>query len=72
HSQAEELARHFTASLFTYLIPSSRREEPNVLRHLTMDTADATVQGTGAGGRVLLLPFPGMQGHANPMLQLGR
>ncbi|KAF7013634.1 hypothetical protein CFC21_027704 [Triticum aestivum] len=37
-----------------------------------MDTADATVQGTGAGGRVLLLPFPGMQGHANPMLQLGR
>ncbi|KAM3392669.1 hypothetical protein ACQJBY_013688 [Aegilops geniculata] len=35
-----------------------------------MDTAVTTVQG--AGGRVLLLPFPGMQGHANPMLQLGR
>ncbi|KAF6999027.1 hypothetical protein CFC21_015101 [Triticum aestivum] len=33
-----------------------------------MDSADTTV----AGGRVLLLPFPGMQGHANPMLQLGR
>ncbi|KAM3372541.1 hypothetical protein ACQJBY_019435 [Aegilops geniculata] len=37
-----------------------------------MDTAVTTVQGIGAGGRVLLLPFPGMQGHANPMLQLGR
>ncbi|KAI4968201.1 hypothetical protein ZWY2020_005313 [Hordeum vulgare] len=35
-----------------------------------MDAAVTTVQGTG--GRVLLLPFPGMQGHANPMLQLGR
>ncbi|XP_047069398.1 UDP-glucosyltransferase UGT13248-like [Lolium rigidum] len=35
---------------------------------------DTTVQGSGSGGggRVLLLPFPGMQGHANPMLQLGR
>ncbi|XP_044969308.1 UDP-glucosyltransferase UGT13248-like [Hordeum vulgare subsp. vulgare] len=35
-----------------------------------MDAAVTTVQATG--GRVLLLPFPGMQGHANPMLQLGR
>ncbi|KAK1677387.1 hypothetical protein QYE76_038235 [Lolium multiflorum] len=32
---------------------------------------DTTVQLGGGGGRVLLLPFPGMQGHANPMLQLG-
>ena len=30
---------------------------------------DAVVHGLGA--RVLLLPFPGMQGHANPMIQLG-
>jgi hypothetical protein len=37
-----------------------------------MDSPDTTVQLTGGGGRVLLLPFPGMQGHANPMLQLGR
>jgi hypothetical protein len=33
---------------------------------------DTTVHGGGGGGRVLLVPFPGMQGHANPMLQLGR
>ncbi|KAM0878669.1 hypothetical protein ACQ4PT_034737 [Festuca glaucescens] len=38
-----------------------------------MDSPDTTVQVSGVGGgRVLLLPFPGMQGHANPMLQLGR
>jgi UDP:flavonoid glycosyltransferase YjiC (YdhE family) len=24
------------------------------------------------GSNVLLLPFPGFQGHANPMLQFGR
>jgi hypothetical protein len=29
-------------------------------------------KGSGSGSaHVLLLPFPGMQGHANPMLQLG-
>ncbi|KAF0887812.1 hypothetical protein E2562_004034 [Oryza meyeriana var. granulata] len=33
------------------------------------DSADTTVVNGGAN--VLLLPFPGMQGHANPMLQLG-
>ncbi|KAL6841024.1 hypothetical protein ACP4OV_028993 [Aristida adscensionis] len=42
-----------------------------------MDGTDATVEvggngGGGGGAHVLLLPFPGMQGHANPMLQLGR
>lgn len=41
-----------------------------------MDSANNAVQagggGGGGGGHVLLLPFPGMQGHANPMLQLGR
>ncbi|RCV32876.1 hypothetical protein SETIT_7G038300v2 [Setaria italica] len=41
-----------------------------------MDGAVTTVvvQGgaaDGSGVHVLLLPFPGMQGHANPMLQLG-
>uniref|UniRef100_A0A0D9W2N4 Glycosyltransferase n=1 Tax=Leersia perrieri TaxID=77586 RepID=A0A0D9W2N4_9ORYZ len=34
------------------------------------DSTNTTVNG--GGGYVLLLPFPGMQGHANPMLQLGR
>ncbi|KAM0890438.1 hypothetical protein ACQ4PT_027067 [Festuca glaucescens] len=37
-----------------------------------MDSAGTTVQVVVGGGRVLLLPFPGMQGHANPMLQFGR
>ncbi|KAJ1254819.1 hypothetical protein BS78_K321600 [Paspalum vaginatum] len=36
----------------------------------TMDGAATTVDVHG-GAHVLLLPFPGMQGHANPMLQLG-
>jgi hypothetical protein len=40
-----------------------------------MDGAATTgVQGgaaDGSGAHILLLPFPGMQGHANPMLQLG-
>jgi hypothetical protein len=35
-------------------------------------TTTTAVQGGGGGSHVLLLPFPGMQGHANPMLQLGR
>ncbi|TVU07284.1 hypothetical protein EJB05_47333, partial [Eragrostis curvula] len=38
--------------------------------HTAMEGSRNTVQGSGA--HVLLLPFPGMQGHANPMLQLGR
>ncbi|KQJ81835.1 UDP-glucosyltransferase UGT13248 isoform X2 [Brachypodium distachyon] len=39
-----------------------------------MDSINTTAQRSigGGGGHVLLLPFPGMQGHANPMLQLGR
>ncbi|CAD6211653.1 unnamed protein product [Miscanthus lutarioriparius] len=42
-----------------------------------MDDGAATTfvqggEGDGCGAHVLLLPFPGMQGHANPMLQLGR
>ncbi|XP_066324432.1 UDP-glucosyltransferase UGT13248-like [Miscanthus floridulus] len=42
-----------------------------------MDDGAATTfvqggDGDGCGAHVLLLPFPGMQGHANPMLQLGR
>ncbi|KAL6653078.1 hypothetical protein ACP70R_012003 [Stipagrostis hirtigluma subsp. patula] len=38
-----------------------------------MDGTNTTVEeGGGGGAHVLLLPFPGMQGHANPMLQLGR
>ncbi|WVZ84069.1 hypothetical protein U9M48_031141 [Paspalum notatum var. saurae] len=36
----------------------------------TMDGAATTADVQG-GAHVLLLPFPGMQGHANPMLQLG-
>lgn len=36
-----------------------------------MDDGAATTVARGSGARVLLLPFPGMQGHANPMLQLG-
>nr|CAB3486530.1 unnamed protein product [Digitaria exilis] len=39
-----------------------------------MDDATATTLVHGdniMGPHVLLLPFPGMQGHANPMLQLG-
>ncbi|XP_062225221.1 UDP-glycosyltransferase 79-like [Phragmites australis] len=35
-----------------------------------MNSTNTTVQG-GGRAHVLLLPFPGMQGHANPMLQLG-
>ncbi|CAO2041546.1 unnamed protein product [Urochloa humidicola] len=35
-----------------------------------MDNAAATTDDS-SGAHVLLLPFPGMQGHANPMLQLG-
>ncbi|TVU07269.1 hypothetical protein EJB05_47317, partial [Eragrostis curvula] len=35
-----------------------------------MEASRNIVQGSGA--HVLLLPFPGMQGHANPLLQLGR
>lgn len=44
------------------------------MRKLTMDSINTTAQRSigGGGGHVLLLPFPGMQGHANPMLQLGR
>ncbi|VAI16080.1 unnamed protein product [Triticum turgidum subsp. durum] len=44
----------------------------------TVPAATATTSssvGHGAGGgaaRVLLLPYPGAQGHTNPMLQLGR
>ncbi|XP_066346531.1 UDP-glucosyltransferase UGT13248-like [Miscanthus floridulus] len=42
-----------------------------------MDDGAATTfvqggEGDGCGAHVLLLPFPGMQGHANPMIQLGR
>lgn len=33
--------------------------------------AERETEGDGSA-HVLLLPFPGMQGHANPMLQLGR
>jgi len=36
-----------------------------------MDEDDTTAVVQGLGARVLLLPFPGMQGHANPMIQLG-
>uniref|UniRef100_A0A804LM83 Glycosyltransferase n=1 Tax=Zea mays TaxID=4577 RepID=A0A804LM83_MAIZE len=37
-----------------------------------MDDGAATTIVQGGDAHVLLLPFPGMQGHANPMLQLGR
>ncbi|CAD6239545.1 unnamed protein product [Miscanthus lutarioriparius] len=42
-----------------------------------MDDGAATTfvqggDGDGCGAHVLLLPFPGMQGHANPMIQLVR
>lgn len=37
-----------------------------------MDDGAATTIIQGGAAHVLLLPFPGMQGHANPMLQLGR
>ena len=36
------------------------------------DDGAATTAVQGGGAHVLLLPAPGMQGHANPMLQLGR
>ncbi|KAM0892973.1 hypothetical protein ACQ4PT_025441 [Festuca glaucescens] len=35
-------------------------------------SADASSSGGGGGANVLLLPFPGAQGHTNPMLQFGR
>ncbi|RLM86132.1 UDP-glycosyltransferase 74F2-like [Panicum miliaceum] len=35
------------------------------------DGAATTAVVQGLGARVELLPFPGMQGHANPMVQLG-
>ncbi|CAL5033545.1 unnamed protein product [Urochloa decumbens] len=37
----------------------------------TMAVHGGTASADGSGAHVLLLPFPGMQGHANPMLQLG-
>ncbi|CAL5035533.1 unnamed protein product [Urochloa decumbens] len=37
----------------------------------TMAVHGGAASADGSGAHVLLLPFPGMQGHANPMLQLG-
>jgi len=35
-------------------------------------TSSATVQHEAGGAHVLLLPYPGAQGHTNPLLQFGR
>ncbi|KAL6650402.1 hypothetical protein ACP70R_009327 [Stipagrostis hirtigluma subsp. patula] len=38
----------------------------------TTTTSSSAAEEGGGGASVLLLPFPGAQGHTNPMLQFGR